>query len=269
MLANERQNQILSLIEERGSVRSVDLAEEFKVTHETIRRDLQALAETRQITRIHGGATSLSGRPKLRSFTERRIRQVGAKQGIARVALKWIEPGRTYAFDSSTTAFELVDLLPDLPFRVVTNAYAVIDRLAGMESIELVSTGGRYHPKTQTFVGVDSIETLKRHNVQTAFVSCIGLDLKRGASEGFEEQVAFKERLVRDAEEVVLLVDSTKLGRRSEYFFAEIEAFRTVITDSGADEKFVENLRRRGVEVVVAGTAGSGGLDFEMVTGRR
>lgn len=252
MLATERQNQILALIEERGSVRTVDLAAEFEVTDETIRRDLQALAEARQVARIHGGATSLSGRPKLRSFTERRIRQVEAKQAIARAALERIEPGRTYAFDSSTTAFELIDILPDLPFRVVTNAYAVIDRLVGTESVELVSTGGRYHPKTQTFVGGDSIDTLKRHNVQTAFVSCIGLDLKRGASEGFEEQVAFKERLVRYAEEVVLLVDSTKLGERSEYFFADVEAFRTVITDAGADASFVERLRERGVEVVVA-----------------
>lgn len=253
MLATERQNQILALIEERGSVRTVDLAEEFDVTDETIRRDLQVLADARQLARIHGGATSLSGRPKLRSFTERRIRQVEAKQAIARVALERIGPGRTYAFDSSTTAFELVDVLPDLPFRVVTNAYAVVDRLVGAENIQLVSTGGRYHPKTQTFVGADSIATLKRHNVHTAFVSSIGLDLKRGASEGFEQQVAFKERLVRYAEEVVLLVDSTKLGERSEYFFADVEAFRTVITDAGADAEFVDTLRRRGVEVLVAG----------------
>jgi DeoR/GlpR family transcriptional regulator of sugar metabolism len=253
MLASERQNQILALIEERGSVRTVDMAEEFAVTDETIRRDLQVLSDARRITRIHGGATSLSGRPKLRSFTERRIRQVGAKQAIARAALEKIEPGRTYAFDSSTTAFELVDLLPDLPLRVVTNAYAVLDRLVAHDRTELISTGGRYHPKTQTFVGGDSIENLKRHNVHTAFVSCVGLDLKRGASEGFEEQVAFKERLVNWADEVVLLVDSSKFGERSEYFFAEIGAFRSVITDGGAAPSFIEALRGRGVEVTVAG----------------
>lgn len=252
MLASERQSQILALIEERGSVRTVDMAEEFAVTDETIRRDLQVLSDARRVTRIHGGAASLSGRPKLRSFTERRIRQVGAKQAIARAALERIEPGRTYAFDSSTTAFELVDILPDLPFRVVTNAYAVLDRLVGHDRIELVSTGGRYHLKTQTFVGGDSIEQLRRHNVHTAFVSCIGLDLKRGASEGFEEQVAFKERLVRLADEVVLLVDSSKFGERSEYFFAEVEMFRTVITDRAADAEFIAELRARGLEVLVA-----------------
>ena len=152
MLAPERHNQILSLLEEKGTVRTIDLAEEFQVTDETIRRDLQILADNQQLTRIHGGASSLSGRPKLQSYTERRGLHVENKRLIAEAALELIQPGLTYAFDSSTTAFSLVSTLPDLPYRVVTNAYAVLDHLIRMENVELVSTGGRYHPKTHTFV---------------------------------------------------------------------------------------------------------------------
>ena len=252
MLAPERQQQILALLEKQGTVRTVDLAREFRVTDETIRRDLQALAETHQVSRVHGGASSLNGRPKLQSFTERRSLRVAQKRAIAQRALELVEPGRTYAFDSSTTGFELVCALPDLPFRVITNAYAVLDQLVRYEQVELISTGGRYHPKTQTFVPGDASAVLRRHNINRAFVSCIGLDLRRGASEGFEEQAEFKESLIRVAEEVVLLVDSEKFNRRSEYFFAGLEDIGHVITDDGADPEFVRALRAAGRTVTLA-----------------
>jgi len=252
MLAPERQQQILALLEEKGTVRTIDLAEEFQVTDETIRRDLQVLADEGHLVRVHGGASNPSGRPRLRSFSERQNLRVEAKKKIARAALDLIRPGRTYAFDSSTTAFALVGTLPDQPYRVVTNAFAVIERLTHMERVELISTGGRYHPKTHTFVGGESTDTLRRHNIHTAFVSCISVDLVRGASEGFEEQATFKERLIELAEKVVLLVDSSKFGTRSEYFFAGFHQISHIITDDEIEPEVVARLRNQGVDVSIA-----------------
>ncbi|MGF1530254.1 MAG: DeoR/GlpR family DNA-binding transcription regulator [Puniceicoccaceae bacterium] len=252
MLAPDRQLQILNLLGEQGSVRTVDLAEQFQVTDETIRRDLQILAENKQLIRIHGGASSLTGRPKLHSFTERRLLEVAKKEAIAKSALPLIKPGCTYAFDSSTTAFALVQILPDLPFRVLTNAYAVLDHLVSYEEIELISTGGTYHSKTHTFISGDSYGMLRRHNLDYVFVSCIGLDLHRGPSEGFEQQAVFKETLLQLAQRVVLLVDSTKLNHHSEYFFASLRDIHLIITDDGADPGFVEQLRDQGCPVTIA-----------------
>lgn len=252
MLASERHQKILALLEERGSARTVDLAGEFDVTDETIRRDLQILADNHLISRVHGGASSLGGVRILQSYAERSTIRVGQKKAIAQAALEWILPNQTYAFDSSTTAFELVRCLPDLDFRVVTNAYAVLDHMVRKENVELISTGGRYHPKTKTFNGPESVATIRRHNINTAFVSCIGLDTHRGASEGFEAQAGFKEVLVNISEKVVLLVDSSKLGNRSEYFFTELPNISCVITDDGADQGFVDALRDTGCRVTVA-----------------
>ena len=252
MLAPERQQQILALLEERGSVRTIDLAEEFQVTDETIRRDFQALSVENRLRRIHGGATSLNGRPKLQSFTERRFLMVEQKRAIARAALHIIEADRTYAFDSSTTGFELVSSMPDIPCRVITNAYSVMDQAVRFEAVELISLGGRYQPKTQTFIGHDGFAAVRRHNINTAFVSCIGLDLNQGASEGFEEQAGFKETLVHYAEAVILLVDSSKFNQRSEYFFARLEDFSQIITDHEAEPHFVDALRDRGCRVIIA-----------------
>ena len=252
MLAQERQNYILTHLEDRGTLRTIDLAEKFSVTDETIRRDLQVLADNDQLTRIHGGACNRSGRPRLQSYSERSSLNVGSKKAIARAAAEWIQPGKTYAFDSSTTAFALVSTLPDLPYRVVTNAFAVLQQLVTLQNVQVISTGGGFHPKTQTFVGVDSTETLRRHHIHTAFVSSIGFDTKRGASEGFEEQAAFKERLLQYADEVVLLIDSSKFNQSSEYFFAGVKEFDHVITDSGIDRGMVDEIRATGLQLTIA-----------------
>ncbi|EDY81291.1 transcriptional regulator, DeoR family [Verrucomicrobiia bacterium DG1235] len=252
MLAPERQQIILSLIEDRGMVRTIDLAEEFQVTDETIRRDLQALEASGQLKRIHGGASSVTGRPRLQSFIERRSLHVEKKAAIAQAALELVQPGRTYAFDSSTTAFALVSALADLPFRVVTNSFAVLEHFSHMQEVELISVGGRYHPKTHTFVGGDTIDALKRHNIHTAFISCIGFDTERGASEGFEQQATFKTRLVEHAENVVLLVDSSKFNKRSEYFFADPANITEIITDSDVDPQIVAENRALGRKITIA-----------------
>ncbi|MGJ8640121.1 MAG: DeoR/GlpR family DNA-binding transcription regulator [Opitutaceae bacterium] len=252
MLAQERHQQILSLLEERGTVRTIDLADEFQVTDETIRRDLQVLADEKQLARIHGGASSLSGRPKLQSFSERSNLNIDSKNAIAMAAVELIQPGRTYAFDSSTTAVALVSALPDLPYRVVTNALAVIEQLTSKESIELISTGGRYHSKTHTFIGGDSINTLRHHHIHTAFISSIGFDIERGASEGFQQQATFKQRLVQFAEEVVLLIDSSKFYQRSEYYFSEVERITRIVTDNKISAALASEIRAKGIQLTIA-----------------
>lgn len=252
MLASERHLQILSILELRGNVRTIELAEEFDVTDETIRRDFQLLADNDQLTRIHGGARSTSGRPKLQSFTERRGHHPESKRLIAQAAVNLIQPDRTYAFDSSTTAFALVASLPDLPYRVVTNSHAVMDHMLCFEQVQLISTGGRYHHKTHTYVGGDSINTLRHHHIHTAFVSCIGFDTERGASEGFEQQATFKERLVQYADEIVLLIDSSKFTVHSEYFFAESKSISRIITDREVSAGLTAEIRSKGIKLTIA-----------------
>ena len=252
MLAPERHQQILHLLERRGTVRTVDLAEEFKVTDETIRRDLQIMSDKKQLTRVHGGASSFNGRPKLKSFTERRNIQTKHKQAIAKAALQLIRPGMTYAFDSSTTADELAAQLPDLPYRVVTNALTVLQHVVNLEHVELIATGGHYHPRTRTFTRSDSYIALQRHQINVAFISCIGLDLQRGVSEEFDDQAGFKELLVQLAKEVVLMIDSSKLNRSSEYFFAELKDLNHIITDSEASPDCIQALRSQGCTVTIA-----------------
>ena len=252
MLANQRHEQILSLLEKHGTVRTIDLAETFQVTDETVRRDLNALSEDGQLIKVHGGASSLSGRPKPQSFIERSLQNPLEKEAIAREALKMIEPKKTYAFDSSTTAMSLVAMLPDDEFRVVSNAFAVFEHLAPKQDIEIVSTGGTFHKKTRTFVNGNTLQSLRRYHVDIAFISCIGFNYKAGAGEGFEEQAIYKELLVSHADEVVLMVDSSKFGRQTDYYFASCEQVKHIITDDKIDSESAQKIRDMGIALTIA-----------------
>ena len=252
MLAPERYQQILGRLEAHGVVRTIDLAKALEVTDETIRRDLQILESEGKLTRVHGGASNQKSSFELRSFNERQNLNIGAKQAIAKAALSLIQPQHTYAIDSRTTAMALIALLPNQPYRVVTNAHAVMEDLKNKEAIELVSTGGRYHPKTNTYVGGYSMQALSRHKVHAAFISCIGFDAERGASEGFEEQASYKERLTLLAEEVILLVDSSKFESRSEYFFAATQDIDHIVCDHGISNEFEQKIRSMGIRLTIA-----------------
>ncbi len=252
MLAAQRQEEILNLIDEHGAMRTVDLAQRFEVTDETIRRDLLELAGQKKVRRIHGGACSQSGRPKLRTFNERSLLNIDRKRAIAKAARGMVRAGRMYAFDSSTTGVALVELLPDIPFRVVTNAFAVLEHLVGKNHVELISIGGRYQASTRTFGSSKSIQMLSQYHIDVAFVSCIGFNFKHGASEGFEEQALYKELLVEMAKEVYLLIDSTKFGVQSEYYFASVESLDHIVTDSRVDPEVAAEIRRRGIKLTIA-----------------
>ena len=252
MLAIERHNKILNLLNQFGTVRTVDLAYDFSVTDETIRRDLQILADEEKLMRIHGGASSTTGRPTLSSFEERSSINTPRKKSIAEMALNSVQPGKTYAFDSSTTALALVYMLPNLPFRVITNALAVIQGLVNNDNIEVISTGGKYHSKTNTFIGGDSFNILRRHHVDNAFISCLGLDLERGASEGFEQQAIYKELLIQISDKVTILVDSSKINSHSEYYFSTMKNITCIITDSGIQSSAVSQIVDLGIDLKVA-----------------
>lgn len=251
MVLHPRQERILALIEADGSARTMDLAGALDVTDETIRRDLQTLSEHGLVQRVHGGAASLRGRARLRTFTERRSQRVAQKQAIAEVALGLLEPGQTLAFDSSTTAFEVVSRLNSRPHRVLTNAHPVAHQIIDLPEIELVLFGGIYEAKTQTYIGPEeSFQPLSKHRIDWAIISCVGLDPERGASEGFEQQALFKEQLVRHADRLLLLADSSKIGVCSDYFFCPPSNITRLVTDDGIEDSQRAALEAAGITVV-------------------
>ncbi len=252
MLAAERHHRIMEGISARGSVRTKDIATEFNVTDETIRKDFELLEQQGKLVRSHGGAVLPKRINSDLSLTERQLINREAKNEIAKAAAKRIQPNETIFIDASSTALSITQFIPDFHFTVVTNSHNVISALGGAEHIDLISTGGLFESRSRSLIGLAAERTLKRYNIHRMFFSGNGLDLKRGISEGNSRQAAFKEHVIEASEDVCFLADGSKIGQCSAFFFADCSELTTLITTKDADASVLESLKNLEVEVIVA-----------------
>ncbi|HAO95489.1 MAG: DeoR family transcriptional regulator [Roseibacillus sp.] len=252
MLPIERQSFIIAKLSEEESVRTTDLATTLEVTDETVRKDLESLEQRGELLRIHGGAVRPNQSRVELALNERKQVNRDAKTAIARLAAKQIEPNDTIFIDASSTALTLVEHLPGFHLTVLTNAHNVITALADREGIDIVCTGGIYEPRSRSYIGLPAESTMRKHNIHKMFFSCNGIHLERGISETNSRQASFKERVIECSENVFCLADSTKIGLKSSFFFAEISELTTVITNEDSDPGFIAALTNQQIEVLKA-----------------
>jgi len=252
MLPPDRHSFILNRLAESDSIRTIELASALEVTDETIRRDLEALEKRGSLMRIHGGAVKVSKVREDLSLTERQLVNRESKSAIAELAAKRIQPDDTIFIDASSTALTLAEHLPDFHLTVLTNAHNVVTALADREGFDLISTGGIYEPRSRSYIGLPAESTLRKFNINRMFFSCNGVHLERGVSETNSRQAAFKERVIACSEEICLLADSTKIGLKSSFFFAQMSDLTTLVTNPNADPEVVAAMEGMGIEVLRA-----------------
>ncbi|MDD5200329.1 MAG: DeoR/GlpR family DNA-binding transcription regulator [Terrimicrobiaceae bacterium] len=252
MLALERHRRILDLLAVQGSVRTIEVAQALDVTDETVRRDFEKLEADGQLIRSHGGAIRGEASRRDLPFTSREAMNVAGKQAIAQRALGHIEPGDTILLDASSTTLELARRLPDAPLTVLTNAVKIAIELAGRPFIQVVLIGGAVDARSLSCVGPLAENVLDCYHVRTLFLSCRGMDAQRGLSESNEGQSSLKRKALALADRAILLVDHSKLGLRSSFFFARLQEIEVLITDRPPATAFAKALRKAEVEVQIA-----------------
>ncbi|TAE76161.1 MAG: DeoR/GlpR transcriptional regulator [Verrucomicrobia bacterium] len=244
MLAAERQRQILDRVRHDGTVRTADLARDFAVTEETIRRDLDYLGRRGHLRRTHGGAMDVTMPLGELSQSEREARHLEEKVAIARETSRLLAPGETILLDASTTALELAGQLPaGMPLRVVTYSLAVVERLAANDDVELVQLGGRYEPRGRRFSGMLTESALRLLKIDRFFFSGAGLDPAQGVGEPNHEQARLKRQMVEHAAWNCALIDHSKLGVKADHFFATPADLDVVITDRDSKSYIKSHLK--------------------------
>jgi len=252
MLVAERYEKIVSLVNERGSIRVSELSELCQVTEETIRRDLDRLEGAGRLRRSHGGAVSVKDtmlHPEI-PYAVREITNADEKKRIALEAIKRISPKDRILLDASSTAWYMASDLPDIDLTVLTNSIKVATELSSKEKIEVISTGGTLAQRSLSFVGPLAERSLDAYHVDKVFLSCKGVHLERGISESNEMQARVKERMIGMADEVVLLADSTKFGVQAFTYVADLSQVHVIITDKRMPKDTIEQLENRGITVI-------------------
>jgi DeoR family fructose operon transcriptional repressor len=253
--AEERQQAMAQAITQHGRVSVAELAEEFSVTTETVRRDLSALERIGLIRRVHGGAVPASSLAVIESgLTERDLANTAAKDLIAAAAVALLPPpGSVIIIDAGSTTARLAALLPrDHRLTVVTHAVPVAARLAGLPQIDLFLLPGKVRPTTQAAVGADTVAALADLRVDVSFVATNGLTAAHGLTTPDREEAATKRAIVAAGRRTVVLADSTKIGVESTLRFASADDIDVLVTDSAINPDDEKALDAAGVEVVIA-----------------
>ncbi|MED3785999.1 DeoR/GlpR family DNA-binding transcription regulator [Peribacillus frigoritolerans] len=251
MLVAQRHQKIVELVNERSSIRVTELSEIFSVTEETIRRDLEKLEKETKLKRSHGGAVSLQEDDSEIHFSERVITNVNEKKVIAYEAAKRIVEGDRIILDASTTAWYMSKALQNIPLTVITNSTKVVMELSKKEKIEVISTGGRLLSKSLSFVGPIAEKSLTMYHVNKTFLSCKGIHLEEGLSDSNEGQALLKKKMIERSDTVILMVDSSKFGKKAFSLIVPPNEVDEVITDREIDEASRKLLEKRNVKVTI------------------
>lgn len=250
MLAAERYDRIVEMVNVKGSIRVSELSEHCRVTEETIRRDLDRLEQAGRLRRSHGGAVSVKEEHPEIPYRVRETTHAEEKKRIAQSALSMIRPGDRILLDASTTAGYMAANMPDMPLTVLTNSIQVATELSSRDKIEVISTGGQLAQRSLSFVGPLAERSLETYHVDKLFLSCKGVHLEGGGiSESNELQARLKQKMVGISDQVILLADTSKFGVRAFARVTGLDAVHEVITDQSLDDDLIERLNGYDIKI--------------------
>ena len=255
MYPEERQQAIAATVMSQGRASVADLAQAYDVTTETVRRDLAVLDRAGLLRRVHGGAVPVRALHLVEpSVDERESTRAGHKHAIASAAADFIpQSGATVLFDAGTTTARVAALLPpDRELLIVTNSVPIAARLASLTSVSLQLLGGQVRGLTQATVGERAVGMLESLRVDIAFIGTNGISVRHGLSTPDPGEAAVKRAMVACANFVVVVADSSKIGREEFVSFAPIDRVDVLVTDSEITPEDRAELTKHGVDVVVA-----------------
>ncbi len=255
MYAEERQQAMVKLITDRGRLSVNQLADQYGITTETVRRDLTALERIGLVRRVHGGAVPAGVLSTIEpALGERDSARAAEKDRIAKAALDFLPAaGGSVLFDAGSTTARVAAALPhELRLTVFTNSLPVATRLVGHPQVDLHLLPGRVRSKTQAAVGSDTVAALSELRVDFAFVGTNGITVGHGFTTPDPDEAATKRSIVAAARQVVVLADATKLGLEAAVRFADVDQVDVLVTDATVADADVRDLEQAGIEVVVA-----------------
>lgn len=251
MLTDERRGRLLELVRQRGFASLPDLAQELQVSPSTVRRDLDYLEETGTAKRTHGGVFYTGPSPKLPHFEQRQQVQLEKKRQIAAAAAQLVEETDTILMDGGSTTYELARLLVGRTIQVVTNSLPVATLFLSGGGQDLVLIGGYVHQRTGVCLGPYANGMLADLNVRRAFLSVAGIS-ERGCFNSNLLLVETERAMMQAADEVIVLVDSTKFGHQSLARLCGLSEIHTFVVDDQIPPSWRERLMSAGAQVIVA-----------------
>ena len=239
----DRINAMEQFVLRNGTASLEDLTNEFQVSLNTVRRDVEALLNRGHIRKTYGGVVSIEKSNPVPMAVRSSQNQDG-KQMIGRLAAELVKDSQTIFLDSGSTALSLLSYLNGRRnVTVVTHSLPALYEASKYSNLKLIALSGTYSPPTNSFVGNSTLEALRRISVDAAFIAATGVSLERGLTNATHPEAEIKQRVMQHAGRVVLLADHTKFDSISNFSFFDLKNLSALVTDerpTGAYQRYLE-----------------------------
>jgi DeoR family ulaG and ulaABCDEF operon transcriptional repressor len=258
MLEKQRQQLILDILDEQqfASVRS--LSPQLGASEATIRRDITKMAASGQLKKIRGGAEALAEnigqpqRPHLKGsvFLADKEMHAGNKRLIAQKAVELCEDGDAIIINGGSSTFMMGEFLSDRQMNILTNSFVLAQYLSENSSNQITLPGGEIYRKQEIILSSFENDTIQHYHGSKMFMSTPGIS-DAGVMESDPLLIRAEQKLRKQADKLIVLADSSKLGKRSNFIFSTLSDVDVLITDSNAEPDLVRLFESRGIEVII------------------
>lgn len=246
----EKRNELIKqYILQKNHVTLKELEDEFNVSMNTIRRDVNLILEDSRFEKVYGGVSVK--KDTLINFADRNIANKEAKQRIAQEAAKFIEEDDLIYIDSGTTTKYILDYLDQtLDVSIITNSLDVIIKAEKMTNVTLFLAGHIFKKSTRSFVGVETDDLVNRYNINKAFMAATAVSINGGLMNSDVMEYDIKKQMLEKANKTYLLTDHNKFGKSTLLTYANLTDVDCVITDDILPKKYRDFLDKHTIDFI-------------------
>ncbi len=255
MHESERHRLILSSVQDRPVVTVPDLVNLTGVSEATIRRDIATLHMQKKLRRVRGGAEAITP-PQFvglagRTFAVNQTMGIKQKQAIARAAVDLCADGEPIIINGGTTTFQMVHPLASKRMQIFTNSFPIAEHLLKHSKNTIMLSGGVIYREQNIILSPFDNDVTRNFYAKRMFMGAQGLG-PLGLMEADPLLIQAEQKLIGQADELVVLVDSSKFENRSSLVLCPLDRIDTVITDEGISDKAAAMLEAADVRLIVA-----------------
>ena len=247
-------SRILSMekyVLEREAVSMEELQTRFGVSANTVRRDISELIARGSAEKVYGGVRARAAGPAMTPYDVRKDTNEASKARIGRAAARLVEDGDVIFIDSGTTAPQLIGRLGDRrDVTIITHSLDAVIQALPYTNLRVIVLPGELRRQTNSIVGSDGVQALRRYNIRKAFIGARGV-LAGGPTSSSAREFDIKQAATELSERAYLLADRTKFGVPGMRTFAALERFDAVLTDALPEEPYRSLLEEKKIRILL------------------
>lgn len=255
MLEKHRQQLIKDILDQQQFASVRDLTEKLSASEATIRRDITKMSKRGEINKIRGGAESVNGEPQKKhisssAFFVDKEKRAETKKAIAKRAAELCSENDSIIINGGSSTYMMGEYLADKQLSVLTNSFVLANYLTKHSDIQVTLPGGEIYREQGIILSSYEKDSTDYYHGSMMFMGTPGIG-KFGVMESDPLLIRSEQKLKKQTEKLVILADSSKLGKRSNFIFCPLEDVDVLITDTQADPELVSYFKENGIEVIL------------------